>query len=182
MTPLRTRDLFFVSVAAPLAAVAAYVWLWRADAGKRLERLETECRSLVATEEYDDAKAAALRRLDEARRDLEEEKKAKMPESAVVCVPGRPEAMRENDVLRIFGETGLNVLKSESCIGSTAGDVLSAASGISSPVCRKYAIEGQYPAIKRALDLFSSRKAPVIPERIEMRPARPPVWTIWIWQ
>ena len=182
MTPLRTKDLAFVAVALPVAMVAAYFWLWRADAAKKLDRLETECRNLAEVDEYPSLKAAAERRLAEARSALEREKSAETDESSVVRSGGRPEAMRENDVLRVFGEAGANVLKSELVAGSPAGALLSAASGIEKPVCRKYTLEGPYPAIKRALDLFSSKKMAVIPERVEMRSSRPASWLIWIWQ
>ena len=57
MTPLRTKDLAFVAVALPVATVAAYFWLWRADAAKKLDRLETECRNLAEVDEYPSASA-----------------------------------------------------------------------------------------------------------------------------
>ena len=182
MTPLRTKDLVFIAVVLPVLSAAAYFHFWRKDAAARLDRLETECRGLVDPEEYPELKAAAERRLDEARAALEKEKNVKADESVVMRSAGRPEAMRENDVLRVFGEAGANVLKSERVPGSSAGALLSAASGIESPVCRKYTLEGPYPAIKRALDLFSSKRMAVVPERVEMQPSRPASWLVWIWQ
>ena len=181
MTPLRTKDRLFLAVAIPAAATAAYFWLWRTDAAKKADALETEKAALVAPESFESAKASATAELEAARAELEREKSAPRPAKLLETAPGASPADREGAVLAAFRDAGIAVLRAEDAQGGKAGGELAAAAGFE-PRCRRYTLDGAYPAVRRALDLLASRRIAAIPEKIEMRGAGAARWIVTIWE
>lgn len=182
---IREKDRLFVAVLAPVLAVCAYWWGWRADASRRIAALEEERARLVTAEEFPMRIAAAERDLESAKAELAAERARPRPEERVKSLDGVSFADRESDVLNVFREAGLDVLRSETPAArpgaANAKDALQAASH-GDPKLRRYVVEGAYPAVKRALDAFSARRMPVVPERVEMAPAGDRVrWTMEVW-
>ncbi len=192
MTAVRTKDKLFLIVVVPAVLAAAYAYFWRMDAAKRIERLETRRDSLVSEEDFPFEKAAAERRLASAREELERERATPPAELGVRARADATPAERERDVLRVFGECGLGIVRSNvegtveelqsSSPASVAGGVALRETGFRpEPVLRRYVLDGSYPAVKRALDRFASEKLAVVPARVEMRDAERERWTLALW-
>ena len=182
MTPLRTKDRVFLLTAVPAAAVAAYIWLWRIDAARRADGLETRSAALVTVEGFDGEMALAGRQLASATRELEEEKSKIPPATNVKGDPSATAAERESEVLAVFRSAGLWAVRSEEAEGGPSGQVLQAAGSRPDPRCRRYLLEGSYPAVKRALDLFVAKEMAVVPERLEMAGNGAVRWMMEVWE
>lgn len=188
MTPIRTRDVAFLSVAVPAAALAAYVWLWRIPEARAVRALEAERAALVAPEDFADHKASAAAALASAREALAREKEIPPPPLEVAGGRDAPFAERELAVLSVFREAGVAVLRAvdakveggTDADGSEAAAALTAAGGPRSPRCRRYVLDAPYPAVRRAFALLVERKAPAIPAKAGMDGAGR--WETEIWE
>ena len=185
---VRTKDKLFVAVAAPLAAAAAYFFLWRVDAAKDLAELERRNDALVAEEDFPVAMRRAERQLADSAADLAAERAAPAPDAKMKADGGATSAERESAVLDVFRESGLVVVRGEARDGTTAdggpGAVIGEAAGIDGgwrAVCRRYTLDGTYPAVKRALDAFAARRMAVVAEKAEMRESGRGRWTLEVW-
>ena len=181
MEAIRTKDLLFLACVVPLAAVAAYVCLWRTDASRRADALARECASLVSAGDYPDERAALEHRLAEAKAELVAERQAPPPAEQVLADPADRLADRELAVIETFRAAGLAVVRSATCDRATArfAAVLQASGTRPQPACREYALEGPYPALVAALRTFERRKMAVIPDCVEM--PRPGRWIVALW-
>ena len=182
MTEIRDKDRLFLAVVVPALAIAAYIWLWRADAARKVAELEIRSASLVTNEDFAGAKALADRALKAAEEELASEKSAPPPATTVKGDPDATAAERESAVLSVFREAGLWVVRSEDVGGGAAGDKLRATGTCREPRCRRYVLDGSYPAVRRALDAFVVREMAVVPERLEMREAGVARWTMEVWE
>ena len=179
------RDAFFAAVLLPALAVAAYWWGWRDGATRRIAALEEECERLVTAEEFPLRMSAAERELSAAKADLEAERARPLPAERVKGVAGVSFADRESDVLNVFRDFGLDVIRSE--VLDAPADGIGARAALAAAAkgevqARRYTLEGAYPAVKRVLDAFSTAHMPVVPSRVEMSLAGDRVrWTMEIW-
>lgn len=177
----------FVAAVAPLAVAAAYLYGWRLAAAARLDSLESRHAALVQTEDFPAEMARAERRLKESAAELEAERAAPGPELKAVPPQGTALAERESAVLGVFAEAGLSVLRGEDApergLSSSAGEALTRAVGRDgwSAACRRYVIDGTYPAVKRALDVFAARRMAVVPGGVSMREGGRGRWTLEVW-
>jgi len=181
MDAIRTKDKLFLLVVAPLALAAAYVFLWRGDAVRRVDACRGELAELVSAEDFPDARAQAERRLAQALEELSAEKKVAMPAAQVTAEVGDSVAARERAVRSVFRQAGLVVTRSAHAEpkAPAAGDALRRTGVRPDPVCRLYVIDGGYAPLCTALRTFGIRKMAVIPDRVEM--ARPGHWTVALW-
>lgn len=184
MMEVRLKDKIFLAFALPVAAIAAYFWLWRNDAAKKLSALEEKSSALVAKEDFEGEMARALARQAAAEKSLEEERMIKINANQVIASIDSSSAERESKVLNVFRSSGITVIRSEIADGMSeeAQLALENAGAARKSVCRKYLLDGTYPGIKKALDLFSLEKMAIIPERVEMRGTSVGRWVLYIWQ
>ena len=194
MTPVRTKDKLFLAVALPLAAAGAYFWCYRADAARKLDALRGETAALVSQETFDDEMRVARRRLAEAEEELAAERKVAPAAVKVKGDAAETPAEREREVLRVFRDCGIGVMRTEDALrgGSAAqlGDGLDAraahaltAAGVRpEPALRRYVLDGAYPAVRNALSAIASREMAVIPVSVEMRENGRGRWTVLLWQ
>ena len=194
MTPIRAKDKLFLAVAVPVAIVAAYVWLYRADASKRLDALRGETAALVEPAMFEMEMRAARAMLADAEREFEAEMKRPPELSRVKGGPGDSQAMRERAVLEIFRDCGIGVMRSDDAPRGTfaadaheaepladAGKALSGCGARPSPVRRRYVLDGAYPAVRNALGAFAAREMAVVPCSVEMRENGRGRWTLLLW-
>ena len=166
---IRTKDRLFLLVAVPVAAAAGYCWLWRSDAVKQIDTLERRCAALVEKEDFPLEKKRAERELGLAGAELEKERKIETRSPEVVAERGENAAERERTVLAVFRESGLAVRRGEIVKEPNAAAATLKATGLRpKPVVRRYTLEGRYPQLVRALELFASRKLAVIVASIAM--------------
>ena len=168
MTEIRPKDRLFLAVVVPLAAVAAYWYGWRAEAGAELSTLESRRAALVSAGDFEDAFAKARRERKAAEAELEAERNAARPAVKVKADPAEAEADREAAVLEVFREAGLKVISGERIEGGGVGAVLQAAGCRPGPVARRYSLEGTYPQVMDALARFAGREMAVVAEKVEM--------------
>lgn len=184
MTAIRDQDRLFLRLAVPLALVAAYAYCWRIDAAKRLDALRGESAALVAAADFDFEMQKARRLLADAQAELERERAVPPPAAKVKGDANATVAGRESEVLRVLREAGLGIVRSEVVDGdarSEFGGKLAATGVRPDPVCRRYTLDGAYPAVRRALDAFAAGEMAVVPERVEMRAAGIGRWTVTLW-
>jgi hypothetical protein len=195
MTPVRTKDKLFLAIAAPLAAAAAYFWCYRADAAKKLEAIRGETAALVSQETFDDEMRIARRRLADATEELEAERKVKPSVAKVKGDAAETPAEREREVLRVFRDCGIGVMRTEEAqrgtfaadrgqdgLDARAARALAATGVRAEPVMRRYVLDGAYPAVRNALGVFASREMAVVPVSVEMRENGRGRWTVLLWQ
>ena len=113
MTPLRTKDRLFLAVAVPAALIAAYAYFWRAPHAKKVRAYGERCAALVDPEDFPAEKRKLEKRVAESAAELEAERGAPAPESAMKGSPDDAPAARERIVLDVFREAGLRVVSSE---------------------------------------------------------------------
>lgn len=186
MTEIRTKDKLFLAVVVPIAALAAYWFLWRADAGRKVAELEREETRLVTEEDFPLEKSRAERDVKSAEEELAAEKAVPVPR---LKVDGRKEAVaaeRELGVLNVFRACGLKVMRvvSESGVAhrtARTADVLKATGLRPDPVRRVYALDGRYPEVVKALETLASERLAVIPESVSMEGASGGKWTLALW-
>ena len=192
MTALRTQDKIVLCLLVPALVIAAYVWLWRMDAAEELAALEAREASLVTVEEHPAEKAAAERRLEEAKAALAAEKAKPQPERRLKASAAETVSERERKVLGIFRDAGLGVLRSEIDAKDVqdkargrfaAAEATLKATGLRpEPVRRVYTLDGGYPAVKRALDELVKAEAAVVPVLVEMKPGEGSGrWRVALW-
>lgn len=191
MMEITTKDKLFLAFALPAALAAGYWHFWRVDAAKNLASLESTHATLVQVEDYPMEKRRAETALADAQAALEAEKRLPRPESKVEASKEAGFAERERAVLDVFTASGLVVMRSEKVDPATEADgVAQMADAIADATawqggwraeCRKYILDGTYPAVKRALDAFAARKMAVIPSRAEMRENGNARWTLEVW-
>ena len=190
MTPVRAKDKLFLAVAIPLAAVALYAYAYRAGATRKLESLRMESASLVDEMTFDDDMRSAKRALAAAEAELATESSAPVPPSAVKASADESPAERERQVLEVLLTCGIGVIRTEDATPKSGandgtargGDALKATGVRPDPSLRRYTLDGAYPAVRRALGAFASRKMAVVPESLEMRENGRGRWTLSIWQ
>jgi len=183
---VRAKDKVFLAVVVPLAAVAAYAFLWRADAARRLDSLVGRNAALVAPGDFPMEMRRAERRLADSAAELESERAVPAPAAKMSADAGATPAERESSVLNAFREAGLVVVRSETPEPQPeggAGDAVSEAVGPGGwrATCRRYTLDGTYPAVKRALDAFAARKMAVVVDKAEMRESGRGRWTLEAW-
>ena len=184
---VRAKDRLFVAAQLPVAIVAAYWYGWRSGASVRLAALEGRRDALVSAEDFDMEKARASRMLSASLAELKAEREAPEPEPKVVASPDMTLAEREEAVLGVFREAGLEVKSGETPEArgaSAAGDALVAAAGWrrGGPAAfRRYSLDGAYPCVKKALDAFAARRMGVVVEKVEMRDGGRGRWTLEVW-
>lgn len=189
MTEIRTKDKLFLAVVVPLALLAAYWYLWRADAGRQADELARRRVALVAEEDFPMEKRRADKALDEAKAELEAERGQPMPQTKVKADAQERAAERERAVLQVFREAGLTVVGS-AATGETrrdaaqtgkAGEVLKATGARPVPLHRSYTIDGRYPDVVKALETLAAREMAVIPDGVVMRAEKRNRWTVEVW-
>lgn len=186
---ISARDKIFVAAVLPLAIVCAYWYGWRADAAKRLSGLEGRCGSMVSQEDYAAEKIRAGRSLSEASRQLEAELAKPPVELQVASVADKTLADREQAVLGVLREAGLNVKsgqtpKDAGVRAVEAAAALERASYFGSgekPILRRYRLDGEYPSVKAALDAFVARRMAVVVEKIELSGGVAASWMLEVW-
>lgn len=183
---VRDRDRAFLAVAVPVALAALYVVLWRNGASRRLDALSERHVSLVAVEDFESEMARAGRLLKDSEAELAAELAVPESPAKAVAPEGSSLAERERAVIGVFAAAGLAVLRCEIADEGSpaAGDALSAAVGRGTAwraVRRRYVLDGTYPAVKKALDVFAARKMAVVPDGVSMRGAGRGRWTVEIW-
>ena len=190
MTEIRTKDKLFLAGIVPAALLAAYWYVWRADAGRRMATLEGRRSALVTEEDFPMEKLQAEREFTAAMAELEAEKKIPMPQATMKADPQDHAASRERQTLQAFRDAGLTVAGSKN-VGADgqndaqarkAGELLKATGSRPFPIRRSYTIDGRYPDIVKALRYFSERKMAVIPDKVQMRPDDRNRWTVEVWQ
>ena len=187
MTPLRTKDRLFLAVAVPAALIAAYAYFWRAPHAKKVRAYGERCAALVDPEDFPAEKRKLEKRVAESAAELEAERGAPAPESAMKGSPDDAPAARERIVLDVFREAGLRVVSSEAgertreggASAPRGGEVLKATALRPEPRARRYRLEGGYAAVRRALCALAERKCAVIPETLEMEGGDR--WTVLLW-
>ena len=194
MTPIRTKDKLFLAIAVPLAAAGAYFWCYRADAVKKLDALRGETAALVSQDTFDDEMRIARRKLADAEEELAAERKVAPVVGKVKGDAAETPAEREREVLRVFRDCGIGVMRTEDALrGSSAAQVRDGldaraahslmATGVRpEPVLRRYVLDGAYPAVRNALGVIASREMAVIPVSVEMRENGRGRWTVLLWQ
>ena len=185
---VRAKDKVFLAVALPLAAVAAYVWMWRIDAAKTIASLERLHGTLVAVEDFPAELARAQSQLDASAAELEAARNAAWPQKKIVYDCDASFACRESDVIGVFREAGLVVMRSEALSAPSAGEETGGKAIMDArgrqrgwgAELRRYTLDGTYPSVKRALDAFAARQMAVVPEAVSMR-GGVTRWTIELW-
>lgn len=181
---VRAKDKIFMAVFIPIAIGAAYAWFWRIDASKAMVALEAEHDRLVAVEDFPLEERIRKARLADAERELEDERATAPAEPKVVADAVASVALREREVMKVFSDAGLAVMRCEavaakrSCISPEA---LAATGLCPTPVCRRYTLDGSYPAVKRALDAFCRTRSAAIPDSLSMRSTGFARWTVEVW-
>ena len=189
MTEIRVKDKLFLAVAVPLALLAAYWYLWRADAGRQMDELSRRHETLVEEEDFPMEKRRADKALAEAKAELEAERKKPMPQTKVKADAQARAAERERAVLQVFRESGLTVVGSAATDGQRrdrvqtgkAGELLKATGARPEPLHRSYTIDGRYPDVVKALGTISDREMAVIPDGVVMRAEERNRWTVEVW-
>jgi hypothetical protein len=190
MTEIRAKDKIFLAVAVPAAIVAAYWHCWRAPAGRRLAKLQYNHTRLVDVEDFADAKSRAERAFEEANAELEAERKAPVPQSAVCADAADSAAERERQVILLLRESGLTVVGSAGLSNAAGGadsragkggELLKATGVRPSPIHRAYTVDGRYPDVVKALKTLAERKMAAIPDRVQMRAPGRNRWTLEVW-
>ncbi len=184
---IRAKDKIFVALVMPLAIAAAYWYGWRSSAAARLSALESRSGAMVSRETYDAQKLRASRILSASLREVEAERAAPEPEVEVVVDRGVSAAEREEALLRVLRESGLDVKSGTTPEKRGAGDggeALARAAGWgdgAKPILRRYSLDGAYPCVKMALDAFVARRMGVIVEKLEMVGGATGRWTLEVW-
>lgn len=189
MIEVRAQDKIFLALLVPVALVAGYVYFWRLDAARRLDDLMRRNATLVAVEDFPSRKRMAERARDDAREALATERAVPRPPAKMQADPNATFAERERAVLDVFRAAGLCVVRGEtlpksSAIDENAGGAIWRAAGWQrgwSAEHRRYELDGTYPAVKRALDVFSARQMAVIPEKVEMHAPGLARWIVEVW-
>lgn len=180
---IRTKDKIFLAVFLPVAIIGAYAYLWRMDAAKSIASLADSHANLVAVEDFPMEERIRKARLSEAEQELELERALPLAEQKVVADAAASVAMREREVMKVFADAGLAVMRcdatSENHADASAA-ALSATGLCPAPVRRRYTLDGTYPAVKRALDAFCRARMAVIPESLVMRPSGFARWALEI--
>ena len=184
MTQIRTRDKVFLAVFLPLAIVGAYLYFWGGDAAKAVAAMRARREALVSAEDFPAEKRLREAKIAEAERALAVEKAIPPAAPKIAAASDATVAGREREVLRVFRESGLAVMRGETVEADSAEPVVAAmaATGLlPSPVCRRYTLDGTYPAVKRALDAFCRLRMAVVASRIGMDGAGFARWTLELW-
>ena len=206
MTEIRTKDKLFVAVVLPVAIVAAYIYFWRAEAGRRVDELAARSAVLVKAEDFDFEMARAKKSRAEALEELEAEKKVPTPEAKVRGKSEAKIAERERAVMGVLREAGLVIRAArnegedegfvvedefgDEVVGEAyrggaevfrGGDVLKATGVRPEAAKRIYMVEGRYPQVVAALEIFATREMAVVVEKVEMREGRHRRWVLTIW-
>ena len=184
---IRAKDKLFLLTIVPLAAVAAYFWLWRFDTARRISSLEQRRGQLVEKADYPVEKKRAERALAQAQAELERERAAEPPRLKVKGERGESAAERERAVLEVFREAGLTMRRSAAPDASAGGDAASAGVAVNAlrrsglrpaPMTRRYVLDGRYPQLVKALAIFAEREMAVVVTTMEMSGGDVPRWTL----
>lgn len=181
---VRARDKIFLAFFIPAAIAAAYLYFWRIDAAARLAALEAESANLVTAEDFPLEKRIREAQIPKAQAELENERNATPPEQLVVADAAASIAAREREITRIFGDAGLVVLRCEALPQNDrnpSADALAATGLRQTPLCRRWTLDGTYPAVKRALDAVSRRRLAAIADGIHMRASGFGRWSLDVW-
>ena len=171
MTEIRTKDRIFVAVAVPLAVVALYWFGWRADAGKRIDKMRQCQATLVAQEDFDYEMEKARRQAAAARDELAAERKVPAPKTTVIGDASESEAERSCAVVETFRAAGLKIVRSEVADAKPSAAELLRATGVRpAPVVRVWTLEGAYPALLSALRTFVVDERAVVPVSVSVAP------------
>ena len=180
---IRTKDKIFLAVFLPLAIIGAYVHFWRMDAAKSLAALEASHAQLVAVEDFPLEERIRKARLAEAEQQLENERAIPPADAKVVADAAASVAVREREIMKVFSDAGLAVVRCDAVAdkGDDSSAAALSATGLRpSPICRRYTLDGTYPAVKRALDVFCRDRMAVIPDSLAMRPSGFARWSLEI--
>ena len=187
---VRTKDQIFVIIVGALALAAAYVYFYRLNTGKMLERMERREAAIVTVEDFPDEKQRAERERRQAAEALETERAIPAP-AAKVMGSGGAVAEREREVIAIFRAAGLRIIKSElargeggsvsvQSQGGAAVSALKATGAVVSPEKRLYELSGAYPQILVALQQFCDELRPVIVESASLENATKNIWKLTV--
>jgi len=190
MIEVRTKDKVFIAAVLPIALIGAYVHFCRIPQAKKNDSLASRHLSLVAVEDFPFEKRRAESALADAQTELEAEKNVPCGEMKVVSKRDDSFADRESAVLKVLRDSGLIVLRSEMLPGGGRADSLDPRDTIWRAngwrrgwcaECRRYTLDGTYPAVKRALDSFAAGKMPVIVQKVDMREDANSRWSLEVW-
>ena len=170
MTEIRTKARIFLAVVLPLVAVAAYVFLWRVEAAKKLEYYGKLDAELVDKADYPSVKARAERDLKLAEENLAKERATEMPKAKAVGDAADSFAKREHAFMEVLAGCGLRVV---SCERIKAGDdtssaVLSASGVCGNPVRCRFVVDGGYVSVVEMFDALSHGKHAVIVDSVSL--------------
>ena len=179
MTAIRTKDKLFVTVLLPLALAALYVWGWRTDAAKRLDALAARERTLVTEAAFPQEMQRLDARRKTAERELGEVRKLPPPAAEVRVSPQVSVAEREAEAIAALRAAGLTVSSMTRLDGGDGGAPLRATGACPDPVLRAFAVDGGYPAVKRALETLVARRLAMVAWRISMTAEGR--WKLEIW-
>lgn len=186
---ISARDRIFVAAILPLAILGGYWYGWRVDASKNLSLQEQRCDAMVSQEEYAEQKLHASRSLSAATRQLEEELAKAPVKLHVDPVFDKTPADREQALLGVLREVGLNVKsgqtpKADVVRALEVASVLERAASFGAgerAILRRYKLDGEYPSVKAALDMFVARRMAVVVEKIEMASGDAGRWMLEVW-
>lgn len=180
---IRKKDMAFLAAFLPVAIIGAYAYLWRIDAAKSIANLRASHEKLVKVDDFPLEERIRKARLADAERQLENERSIAPAEAKVVADAAASVAVREREIMKVFSEAGLVVIRCDAVAQSredSAASALSATGLRPSPACRRYTLDGTYPAVKRALNAFCRARMAVIPESLTMRPSGFARWNLEI--
>ncbi len=189
MIEVRKKDLMFLALALPLALVAAYYWFYRTPSVRRADGMRVEMARLPDPDLFPAERARLATRVADAERDLDAERKAKLPDETVRGNPAADAAARQDALLAVFSRAGVRVVgvKSLDSSGvaqtSRGGNALRACGMRPQPEGRHFVLEGDYRSFVGALGALSRELAPVVCEGVSFSPSTDGAcrWELAIW-
>ena len=183
MIEIRQKDRIFVSVLAPLVAIAALWFGWCRPAASRVAGLEARLGALPDPATWPVEKRALERRAAEAEAELAATKAEPPPESRMTGNPSASAAARRAEMLELLRECGIVVGGIEPVEGfkGRGAEALRATGLRPEPVAERFSFEAPYPVALKALELIDSRRMAAIPAAIGMEGGRTLKWEMTLW-
>lgn len=171
------RDRLFAAIMAPLALLAAYLFLVRAPLARSVERAGARLAALGDADTLRAARQTLDRRLDEVRTALQA---AEAPAPDAPSAPAPTPSTRLRRTIALLASPNLHLLSTDLLAtgpdASPSAPLVQEALSGAPPTLWRFTIQADYPTLLSALRALAADPAPALVERATL--AAPRTWTL----